>query len=314
MGSAASKMPEAIKESLSYFNDIIKDFKTSLGVNVSANENIKKCLALLIQNNNEMNSQEKKALQEIAGSHDKITAAQNAANICVTRIQRLAKSTNRSLNYANDFEQTKKVAELYAKRGTEESTKVEEALKAMTTAGAACNTSGSYVKVLQGWCDRKKKELGAELDHMVACERGRAYGGASGATVGTAAVCAAVPIIGWVAGPIITAAVAAASFGTAAGIAERHTIPQMIKIIDEAKAGLTTVRDGFEEMAKSLMHHSADIEKRKVLLRNILGALMDTIHGAEEVSFFYGEEAISELKRQFLELENLCVSYFELVT
>eukprot|EP00092_Neocalanus_flemingeri_P007746 GFUD01008363.1.p1 GENE.GFUD01008363.1~~GFUD01008363.1.p1 ORF type:complete len:326 (-),score=81.06 GFUD01008363.1:3-935(-) len=310
MGSAASKMQEAIKESLSYFNDVVKAFKTILGVNLSENENIKEGLDSLIQNNNEMNSQEKEALKQIAGCHDKTMAAQNAANVCVRRIQSLAKSTSRTLNYANDFEQTKKALELYAKRGTEESTKVEEAMKAMTTAGSACNNAGSYVKVLVDWCDRKKKELEAKLGNMKASERGKAYGGASGATVGTAAVCACIPVIGWIAGPFITAAVAAVSFGTAAGIAEGCTIPQMIEIMDTAKAGLTTVRAEFEQMAKSLMDHSADIEKKKVLLRNILGTLLETINGAEDVSYF-GKIAIPELKRQFLELENLCVSYFE---
>ena len=77
---------------------------------------------------------------------------------------------------------------------------MEEAIKAMTAAGFACDNARTSITQLMNWCDRKKEELEAELQTMKGSERGKAYGGAAGATVGTAVVCACIPVFGWLLG------------------------------------------------------------------------------------------------------------------
>ena len=117
MGASASKIQKAIKESISYFNDIINSFKALVGANLSENKNIRDGLDSLIRNNNEMNDQEKDAVKQILECHDKIMAAQISAKLCVRRIQSLAKGT---LDYATSFELTGKALELYVSTASAE--------------------------------------------------------------------------------------------------------------------------------------------------------------------------------------------------
>lgn len=274
MGSYNSKYINEITSTFTALKELLKQLIK--GVKKFAGmKALNKAFEALKEIAKDLQGEEKQAVEKIVKVHLTVHEATYKAETAVQKAKEIISSVKRLLNATNFSYQRRLEAAIksYVKRMGSLLPCFEEAHKAFSDASFKMNEMQSSLNLIETWCQKKLKEVEGKKDTEVMKERGKAYGGATGATltVGTIGIiCAAVNFwnpLGWVTAGIVTGAAAGVAFGSAFAIAESLTVKDIKKIynsgkniIKEAQSKLKELENTAKEDAKYLL------EKRQELV------------------------------------------------
>ena len=290
----------------------LKDILSVLKQNMSwmtNNEVVEKALDKLVKTDTQMDEDEKKALESVVTTCQKIGTANNLATKAVNTLAGHVKALLRTFHGVKklDLDTVKPAIKFYMDKLEKEVLPdlkaahdgVEEAVKAQME--MKCQ-----LEELEDGLERKITELHQEKGGAESGARGVAYGGAAGATVGVAAIVAALNFwnpIGWVAVGAAFAAGTAITFGVAAGVVEGGQIPKLRKVYNSTIEEVKRSREGLNSLIKQTGEFQAQLMEKVVLLEESedLGNLI--LAGTEGL--------ILEFKESLESLEASCQEYIK---
>ena len=288
--------------------DIISVFKKNMSW-MTNNEVVEKAIDNLVKTDDQMEEDEKKALESVVNACQKISRANELATKAVNSLSGHIKALLRVFHGQKklDLENVKPAIQLYMdKLHKEVLPELKEAHDAIDEAAKAQLEMKCQLEELQGGLERKITELDQEESGATTAARGVAYGGAAGTTVGVAAILAAINFwnpIGWVAAGAAIAAGTAITFGVAAGVVEGDQIPKLKKVynttigeVKRSSEGLTSLIQQTGEFQAQLMEKVVLLEESEDLGNLILGGT---------------EGLVVEFKGSLESLEESCQEYLK---
>ena len=288
--------------------DTLKEILSVLKKNMSwmtNNEIVEKALDNMMKTDTQMDDDEKKALESVVTTCQKIGKANDLATKAVNTLVGHIKALLRVFHVVQklDLETVTPAIKFYMEKLEKDVLPelkvahdgVEEAVKAQME--MKCQ-----LKELEDGLERKIAELDQEKGEAVLGAREVAYGGAAGATIGVAAIVAALNFwnpIGWAA----IAAGSAITFGVAAGVVEGGKVPKLKKVYKSTMGEVKRSMEGLDSLIKQTGEFQAQLMEKTVLLEESedLGGLI--LGGTEGL--------ILEFKESLESLEASCHDYLK---
>ena len=294
---------------------ISNKMKETFGSSILSNHRI--ATESFLKVNAHLDEEEKKGLESLIKAAKDFELAINSSNKAVTTLSGLVESVLesvqiRSRDANSDHVRFIKPLELYLKRLEDNVLPdFKAAYERISTATDSLLDVSIPLDQLKNWCKRKSAEVQVEKNSSYAKARGAAYGGASAATLGIAAIVGAANFrnpIGWQLAALAIGSAASIAFGTSATVVEGNQVPKLRKIyhsmLDEPKITTDTLVKKADEDRMQLKVKLQLLEKIREgteVSKDLGGLIMDETY--ELIPKF--ETCLESLKKSCQEYQNI---------